>query len=212
MPDSVWPLHDLRVVTPRLELRFPREAEIEALARLSVDIHDPATMPFRTPWSDVPSPELERNTMQFIWRCLADLRPDAWHLPLAVVVDGEPVGVQGLVADDFPHRRSIETGSWLARPHQGKGYGREMRAAALHLAFAGLGASQATTAAYVDNDASLAVTATFPYEPNGEDVLAPRGSPRRELRFLLRREAWETVRRDDIVIEGLDACRELLGA
>jgi len=65
MPDSVWPLHVLRVVTPRLELRSPREAEIEALARLSVDIHDPATMPFRTPWSDVPSPALERNTMHF---------------------------------------------------------------------------------------------------------------------------------------------------
>ena len=216
MSPSLWPLHDLRVRTPLLELRYPREAEIEVIARLSTDVHDPGLMPFRTPWSDAPSPELERNTMQFLWRCAAEVRPDDWHLPMAVVLlegkaAGDPVGVQGLVGADFPHRRTVETGSWVARPMQGRGLGAEMRAAALHLVFEGLGADRAHTGAYDDNAASLAVTAKFPYEPNGDDVIAPRGEPKRELRFVMHREAWQAIRRDDITIGGLEHCRELLG-
>lgn len=212
MTGSVWPFHDLVVRTPRLELRYPREAGMEAMAALTGDIHDPADMPFRHPFTDEPSPARERNALQFYWRCRAELSPESWSLPMAVVVDGEVVGTQDLLARDFAHRRVVETGSWLARPHQGRGLGREMRAAILHLAFAGLGAARAHTGAYEDNAASLAVTRSLPYEPNGDDVHAPRGEPKRELRFVMTRAAWETVRRDDIHLEGLDRCRELLGA
>jgi RimJ/RimL family protein N-acetyltransferase len=212
MTGSMWPLHDLRVRTPRMELRYPREAEMEAMAALTGDIHDPADMPFRHPFTDEPSPTRERHSLQFHWRCRAELGPEAWSLPMAVVVDGRVVGAQDLLARDFARRRVVETGSWLARSHQGRGFGKEMRAAILHLAFAGLGAARALTGAYEDNAASLAVTRSLPYDPNGEEIHAPRGEARRELRFVMTRAAWETVRRDDIGIEGLDRCRELLGA
>jgi RimJ/RimL family protein N-acetyltransferase len=212
MTGSMWPFHDLVVRTPRLELRYPREPEMEAMAALTGDIHEPARMPFRIPFTDEPSPVRERLSLQFYWRCRAELCPESWALPMAVVVEGEVVGAQDLLARDFPHRRSVESGSWLARPHQGCGLGKEMRAAILHLAFAGLGAARAVTGAYEDNAASLAVTRSLPYEPNGDEIHAPRGEPKRELRFVMTRAAWETVRRDDIAVDGLDRCRELLGA
>ncbi len=43
----------------------------------------------------------------------------------------------------------MTTGSWLGRAHQGRGLGKEMRQAALHIIFAGLGAQQAVTRACV---------------------------------------------------------------
>jgi RimJ/RimL family protein N-acetyltransferase len=93
---------------------------------------------------------------------------------------------------------------------QGRGLGFEFRQACLHLGFAGLDAHVATTGAWHDNAASLAVTAKLPYEPNGEDILVRRDRPDRLLRFRMTRERWESVRRDDITIEGLEPCLPLL--
>ena len=53
--------------------------------------------------------------------------------------------------------RSVATGSWLGLRHQGHGIGKEMRAAVLHFAFAGLGAIEALSGAWDDNKPSLGV-------------------------------------------------------
>ncbi len=55
---SFWPLFDLVIRTPRLEIRLPREDEFAALVEL-IDrgIHDPATMPFTTAFTDVARPQ-----------------------------------------------------------------------------------------------------------------------------------------------------------
>ena len=61
----IWPLFDLQVVIPRLVLRYNDDELSIALATLAAKgIHDPATMPFTEPWTDVPSPLLERNSVQ----------------------------------------------------------------------------------------------------------------------------------------------------
>jgi RimJ/RimL family protein N-acetyltransferase len=208
-----WPLFGLRVVTPLIELRYPDDdlsAQVVALAARG--IHDPATMPFATPWTDAPPDEFERSSLQFLWRQRAEWTPEHWHAPLAVLVDGEVVGLQGVQADGFGIRRSVETGSWLGRAHQGAGLGKEMRAAVLHLAFAGLGAGTAHTAAWHDNAPSLGVTASIGYEPNGWTTELRRGAADRQLRFVLTRDSWLRRRRDDITIEGLEACLALFGA
>ena len=83
-----------------------------------------------------------------------------WHLPMAVVVDGDIVGVQAMLAEQFAVLRTVSTGSWLGRRYQGKGIGTEMRRAMLHLAFAGLGAEHALSRAFIDNDASIGGHAT----------------------------------------------------
>jgi len=120
--------------------------------------------------------------------------------------------MQGVHANDFAIVRSVDTGSWLARPFQGRGIGTEMRAAVLHLAFAGLGAVEATSGAFDDNPASLAVSRKLGYEKVGERRVARRGEPARLIGVRLTRDRWEASRRGDITVDGLDPCLALLGA
>jgi RimJ/RimL family protein N-acetyltransferase len=207
-----WPFFALRVRTPRLEVRVPDDEIGVQLGELAVrGVHDPASTPFAIPWTDAPADELPRNSLQHYWLCRAQLRPEAWHLSLAALVDGEVVGAGGIAAEEFPRRRTFETGSWMGQAFQGRGLGFEFRQACLHLGFAGLGAELATTGAWHDNAASLGVTAKLPYVPNGEEVLLRREQADVTLRFRMPRAAWETVRRDDIEIDGLAPCLPILG-
>jgi RimJ/RimL family protein N-acetyltransferase len=208
-----WPLFNLAVRTPRLEVRLPRDDDLAALATLAAaGIHDPATMPFAIPWTDVAPPELQRQTMQWGWRQRAEWRPDSWTFAGAVVVDGAVVGVQEIAAQDFAARRTVMSGSWLGREHQGHGIGVEMRAAILHLAFAGLGAVEAYSGAWYDNAASLAVSRRLGYRDNGTELRLRRRSADRHIALRITREEWEVGRRDDIEIVGLHACMEMFGA
>ena len=206
-----WPLFGLRVRTPRLELRCPDDEIGWRIGELAAaGVHDPATMPFSFPWTDAPTAEIPRNTLQHYWENRWRMRPDSWHLSLAVLVDGEPVGAGGLLAEHFAERRTFETGSWLGRAFQRRGLGLEFRHACLHLGFAGLDAAVATTGAYHDNAASLGVTGKLPYEPNGEDLQMRRDRADRLLRFRMTRQQWAQVRRDDIEIVGLEPCLPFL--
>jgi RimJ/RimL family protein N-acetyltransferase len=208
-----WPLFGLRVRTPRVELRYPCDDDLDALASLTSErIHDDDTMPFVHPWTRVESPERERNALRHWWLLRAQLQPDDWKLPFLVLADGEPVGVQLVMSTSFGVARSVKTGSWLVQRRQGEGIGTEMRAAVLHLAFAGLGAEAAHTSAFADNPASLAVTRALGYRDNGEQVDDREGKPARHFNFVMARVDWEARRRDDITIDGLEPCRALLGA
>ena len=120
--------------------------------------------------------------------------------------------MQEVHANDFAIVRSVDTGSWLARSYQGQGIGTEIRAAVLHLAFAGLGALEALSGAFDDNPSSLAVSRKLGYEKVGERRVARRGEPARLIGFRLTRDRWEAHRRNDITIAHLEECRESLGA
>ncbi len=210
-----WPLFDLRVRTPRLELRPPTDEDLLAVVDLvRHGVHDPEVMPFSTPWTDAPSPDLERGALQWNWRQRAEWSKDDWGLGLAVVLrDPEPtvVGIQDLFAKNFWRTRVAESGSWLGREHQGLGIGKEMRAAILHLAFAGLGARWCETFAWEDNASSLGVTERLGYEPNGVEMDLRRGEGAALRRFRMTRETWEQQRRRDIRIAGLDRCLDMFG-
>jgi len=204
-------MFDLRLRTPTLELRPPTDDDLVPLAQLAAGgIHEPGAMPFLTPWTDQPSPNMERGVFQFNWRIRAEMTPESWHLAFMVVRDGTVVGAQSIESREFAVRRAVETGSWLGRAHQGRGIGREMRAAVLHFAFVGLRAEVAFSGAFVDNPASMAVSRSLGYEDDGQEVQARGGQPARQLRFRLERAAWEARRRDDISIEGLEPCLPLL--
>jgi len=215
VPHPYWPLFDLRVRTPRLELRPPTDEDLLSIVDLvRRGIHEPDMMPFSTPWTDAPSPNLERNSLQWNWRQRAEFSPESWALGLIVVIeDPEPtiVGVQDIFAKNFVTTRVAESGSWLGLAHQGKGIGKEMRAAVLHLAFAGLGARWMETFAWEDNASSLGVTERLGYEPNGVEMDLRRGEGQPLRRFRMTREAWEQQRRKDIRIEGLAPCLDMLG-
>jgi RimJ/RimL family protein N-acetyltransferase len=208
-----WPLFALRITAPRLELRYLTDELIADLGDVAASgIHDPATMPFLMPWTDVEPPALQRNSLQWYWRARAELTVDDWHLPFAVIVDGAVVGAISVMARHFAVLRSFETGSWLGRDAQGRGLGKEMRRAALHLGFHGLGADVATTGAFSDNAPSLGVTRSLGYEPEGTRQVVRRGQGATIEGFRLTRAAWQQrVAGDDIEIVGLDGCFDLLG-
>jgi RimJ/RimL family protein N-acetyltransferase len=209
---DVWPLFGLVLRTPRLELRLPSLEQLAALGELAGDgIHDPAQMPFQTPWTDAPPPERARAVLQYQWSKWASLTPAAWTLELVVLAGGEVVGVQAIGATDFAVTREVVTGSWLGLRHQGRGIGTEMRAAVLALAFTGLGAETATSAAFADNPASLAVSRRLGYLDDGVGRFAVRDRLRIDQRLRLDRDRWEAHRTVPVEIEGLEPCRELLG-
>jgi RimJ/RimL family protein N-acetyltransferase len=205
---AFWPLFDLVVRTPRLEIRLPREEEFGALLAVIAG----AWMPFTTPFTDRPSPARERESAQWWWRQRAEWSAERWNLTGAVFADGQVVGVQDINAEHFAVLRSVHTGSWLGLAHQGQGLGKEMRQAILHLAFAGLGAHEAHSGAFFDNAPSLATSRSVGYEPNGETLAPRRDGAARMLNVRIDRATWEERRRDDIEIVGLEACRDMFMA
>jgi len=209
---QAWPLFGLVIRTERLELRLPIEAElVEMLELAKSGIHDADAMPFGYAWTDKPSPQFERDYMKYHYSTRANWAPDAWTLDLAVWVDGQLCGTQGLHADNFPVFKSVGTGSWLGRGFQGQRIGVEMRAAALAFAFDHLHAERATSEAFMDNVQSIGVSRSLGYADNGYRWMAPRGEPRQEQMFLMTREMWQSRPRPQINVEGLDACRDMLG-
>lgn len=213
MAHPLWPLFDLRIATPHLELRLPADDDLALLCALAREgIHDPSTMPFAYGWTDLPSPAFERGFAQYHWGRRADWRPERWALELMVSRDGLPIGMQGLFATDFARLRTVSSGSWLGRAFQGRSLGKEMRGAVLQLAFAGLGAEEALTEAFTDNPASIGVSRAVGYEENGTGRLTRRGAASDMLRFRLTRERWAVLPRPEVRIEGLEACLDLFGA
>lgn len=212
MAHPYWPLFDLVVRTPVLELRFPTDELLVELAEVAAKgIHADDWMPFAVPWSKLPSPQLERQILLHNWQMRGQWTPDHWRFNPVTVVHGRVVGTQGVHADEFGATRTVATGSWLGQAFQGKGYGKEMRSAMLHLAFAGLGAIRAESAAREDNGPSIGVSRAVGYAENGDEIRLRDGELTRDIRFLMTREVWEQRRRDDIEIEGLEPCLELFG-
>jgi RimJ/RimL family protein N-acetyltransferase len=209
-----WPFFDLRIRTDRVVLRPDWDAGLEELATVAAGgIHDPATMPFGEPWSDAePGGDLERGVLRWSWRHRAELTPEKWQINFLVCLDDRVVGSQGLGAEQFAKRRVVRTGSWLGQPFQGKGIGKEMRAAVLSFAFDGLGATEALSAAFHDNAASLAVSRGLGYLNNGEHIELRRGEPDRMIELVLTRQAWEAHRWPErIELAGVEDCLPLLG-
>ena len=208
-----FPAFALEVRTPRLTLRFPDDDDdLADLAELGArGVHADDAMPFTVPWTRVPPPYMQRNTLQYFWTQRTTLQADAWNLPLVTVVDGSVVGTQGVFTTEWKVSRTVETGSWLGREFQGQGIGTEMRHAVLHLAFDGFGAERATTFAYEDNPASLAVTRAMGYRPNGQDRVARDGGPVLLHRFVMDRDDFAERRRADIELVGAAEVAALFG-
>jgi RimJ/RimL family protein N-acetyltransferase len=209
MENEYWPLLDLRIRTARLEIRLPNDATLVQLARLAATgVHDPSTMPFLFPWTDEPSPLLEQGMLQWGWRHRAEWTPNDWSFGGAVFLEGEVVGVQSLMAKDFAVDREVKSGSWLGRAYQGRGLGREMRAAILTLAFDGLGALVAHSGGFTDNEASLKVSRSLGYEDNGRRMVPRRGVPAELVDLRLERAKWEVQDHVNVEIVSLDECRD----
>jgi RimJ/RimL family protein N-acetyltransferase len=168
-------------------------------------------MPFSVPWTDgIEEPSFVDDFVAYHRAQLADWSPDDWHLPLLVWCEGELVGEQSVFAKDFADRREISTGSWVGMAHQRHGIGAEMRAAALELGFAHLGAVAAVSSWLEGNDASRRISEKLGYLPSGTLVVSPRGVDVVAHENRLERERW--LPPVAVEVEGVEAARPLLGA
>jgi RimJ/RimL family protein N-acetyltransferase len=212
-PDP-WPPRQLVLRTPRLEMRPDDDAGLAEVVELAYQgVHPPEVMPFEVPWTDADPRYLGRGTLQYHWRTRAALGPEKWTLHFLVRLDGRVIGVQSLTGTDFGITREVSTGSWIGMRYQGQGYGTEMRAAVLGLAFDHLGARTARSAAFPDNPASLAVSRRLGYREDGSQTLAVRGGRAVETRLLLAREDFQSHRPGwALEVTGLAPCLGLLGA
>jgi hypothetical protein len=82
--------------------------------------------------------------------------------------------------------------------------------AILHLAFKGLGAKEAGSDAFVDNQGSNAISRGLGYEPNGFEWATRQGEPALLNRWRLTRDNWKQRRRNDIRLHNVEACHALL--
>jgi RimJ/RimL family protein N-acetyltransferase len=201
------PLWDIRVRTPRLELRLPAEEELVELFRVAEGgIHPPEEMPFYVPWTD----DLRLDAfVEFHRSCWEAWRPEEWSLNLVAFLEGKPIGSQGIDGDDFAARREVATGSWLGAPYQGEGLGTEMRAGVLELAFGGLGAEAATSGSFVHNVKSQRVSEKIGYRRTGTRTMQSRGEPVEHYDYRLDRADW----RSPVMVEvtGLEPAMPLFG-
>jgi RimJ/RimL family protein N-acetyltransferase len=204
---DISPLFDLRLRTPRLELRLPAREELVELRELArAGVHPPEFMPFTVAWTD--DPELA-DFLDYHELRRREWSVEAWHLELGVWLGGDLVGVQAVTADDFPATRTVMTGSWLGRRFQRQGIGTEMRTAVLELAFRGLRANVARSGAIEGNAASLRVSQKLGYRVVGSGTVSPRGVEVGHTDVELRREDWRPP--CAVEIEGLGTCLPLFG-
>jgi RimJ/RimL family protein N-acetyltransferase len=207
-----WPLARLRLLTPNLELRLGTLDDLDALAGLAAGgVHEPDVQPFVFPWTDASPAERARSTLQFQWRQWGAWTPQHWSLDLVVLHEGAVVGTQGVSAKDFAVLREVSTGSWLGLAHHGKGIGTQMRAAVLHLAFECLGARYATSGAFADNHASLAVSRKIGYADDGIERHVVRGKAVMSHRLRLDRETWQRTRSVPVTAHGVEQCLPMFG-
>jgi len=204
-------LFELRVRTPRLELRLPSIEQLDELAELSIGgVHAADFMPFVVPWTDAPPDELGRQVMKYHLTQLGSWEPDNWVLNFVVIHDGVVVGTQEINGRDFAVLKEFGTGSWLGRRYHRNGFGTEMRAAVLHLGFAGLGAEYALSDAFEDNAPSLGVSRKLGYEHDGIARLVRRGKPATGIRLRLARAEWAANHKLEVEIENLEKCLPFL--
>jgi len=182
--------------------------ELAELARAG--IHPPAEMPFAVAWTDhAGEPEFVDMFLEHHRGARAAWDPDEWVLQLGTWAEGALGGSQALRGQREDGELIVDSGSWLGQAFQRRGYGTEMRAAVLELAFRGLGAVAATSGSLEGNVASARVSAKLGYEPDGEATLAPRGVPVRERRYRLPYERWRSP--VPVEIENLEPCLQLFG-
>ncbi|NUR73311.1 MAG: GNAT family N-acetyltransferase [Hamadaea sp.] len=205
------PLLHLQLTVDELTLRATTEADLPALA---ATLPDDVELNPALPGADGDA-RLDRTARvyQQYWRNRADSRPGSWTLPFVVLRDGRILGEQTLEADDFGRLRTVETASWLVSGARGKGIGKRMRLAVLSLAFDHLGAVVAETEAWHHNTASLGVSRSLGYLPNGVYRHLDGDGADDMIRMRMPVETWRQHHGGlGVEIDGLAECLEWLTA
>lgn len=205
-----YPVLGLRISAGPLRLSGLDDQTLTELADLAArGIHPPDTMPFAVPWTRTPAEDFHLQFLQHHWRVRADFGPAAWNLDLAVWYEDELVGSQGVATRDFLVTRTGETGSWLGAEFQGRGIGTLMRRTLCAFLFDHLGFEEITSAAFVNNPASQAVSRRVGYRANGISRRLQGESCGFSQAFVLTPDAL--VRGPELSATGVGALRRFIG-
>lgn len=198
----VWPVHGVRLTTADLGLTVTVESDLAALARVLPD--DVEQDPHATTYAGLDVGANRRAVLaQSYWRALGTWSPRDWALPFTVRRDGEVVGMQWLEGTEAGEGCVVDSSSWLVAEVRGRGWGRQMRAAVLTLAFGSLGARAAVSSAVLANGASLGVSRALGYEDSHRSVLKHSGEVLQHVR--LERAAWQASRAGaSVTVHGVD--------
>ena len=209
-PSDLWPPSGLVVSSGDLTLTPITDDDLPGLVDLvRSGIHGPDDHPFLTEWTRTPAESLPMTFAAHHWSQRAAFSAEHVAVDLAVRRDGELVGTQGFSGGPYAVTRSAETGSWLARRFQGQGIGTRMRRAVCAFLVDHLGAAEVTSAAWVDNPASLTVSRKVGYRKGDLVRKARDGAPALERRLLLRPE--DLVRGEPVEVSGAGPLRAFLG-
>ena len=204
---GAWPLSAVRLRTDRLVLAPVADDQIDELVELAgAGVHPSALQPFGNGWTDREGSDFEQQFAQYFWRQRASWSPNDWALPFAVSYGDELIGVQQIQARAFSVLRTVSTGSWIGRRYQGRGFGTEMRAAVLALAFEHLQAEEAVSGAYHYNSASRRVSEKLGYRRNGTRRDVVRGANVEAILYRLTRDEWFDQPRSRVTVHGLVEC------
>ena len=210
MTHPYWPLLDLRLTSGDLELTPLVEADLAEVVQLvpaDLELNPNAT---RFAVDD----RTHRGVVvhQEYWRSYGTWSTQAWRFHLAVRRDGELLGLQELEGNEFPTLRTVDTSSWLVESARGAGIGKAMRRAVLALAFDHLGARAAITSAWHDNHASLGVSRSLGYRPNGESLLARGDGVDTLVHLRMTLEDWRSAGgAPDVTVTGVPEALPLFG-
>lgn len=185
--EPLWPLHGIRLVTAELTLSVMAEPDLAAVVAVL-----PAGVELDPKATRYAGLDDEANrcavVMQGYWRALGVWSPGNWMLPFVVRRHGAVIGVQWLEGPNYLTDRTVDSSSWLMESKRGRGFGRQMRAAVLALAFGPLRAAAAISSAVTTNHASLGVSRSLGYRATHTSVLAHTGEVLQHLR--LERGDW----------------------
>lgn len=166
--EELWPPFAVSITCGPISLSPVRDSDLAELdALVQSGIHSPADMPFFFPWTTGTRDEVRNRLLQYQWAQRSTMAPAAWTLETTVRFEGEVVGCQSISTKDYLTTRTGETGSWLGRKHHGRGIGTLMRQTICAFMFDHLDAAEVTSAAFLDNPASLAVSRKVGYRENG---------------------------------------------
>ncbi|MET0705194.1 MAG: GNAT family protein [Mycobacterium sp.] len=191
---QTWPQFALRIALGSAYLQAPTDSQLSVLARRASEpnaVLPKANSHFVT-WIGDRTPQEIADQRINRARSNRDLTEGpGWTLDLAVIVSGQPVGMQTLSGfDQWPHRRLVGTTSWLLTRYQGNGLGTRSRAAVLELAFGYLHAESARSWVLADNHASISVSNKLGYTLVHRHDITDHGHHYNEHVYQLDRDTW----------------------
>jgi RimJ/RimL family protein N-acetyltransferase len=179
-----------RLETRRLWLRWPRQADVQAIVRLAGE-KAVAEMTAR-----IPHPLKAADVESFILRTRRE-NTDGAGLTVAITPKGKPNAVIGMVGIAVePELGLPHLGYWIGTPHWGEGYATEAARALIDAFFAYGSERELTSSARVVNPASRRVLEKCGFAAVGSGLRSfpARGGLFPVDHFRLDRRAWDSLK------------------